>query len=169
MAGCYSRVECELRLSYAGEKGQQPLPFLNVGNVLLVFFGGVIGTAARALVVEVCGDSRLAFATLIVNVVGALGLGILLEAMARPIRNSASSHRWRLFVGTGFFGGFTTYSALALVLLVMFQSGDAWAGVGYGLLTVIVGAGATFLGVWLGSRFGGTENPDVPPAREDIS
>ena len=56
----------------------------------------------------------------------------------------------RLFAGTGFLGGYTTYSAFALDVDGLIASSDVGAAVLYGLATVVVGAAAGFGGLALG-------------------
>ena len=58
----------------------------------------------------------------------------------------------RLFVGTGFLGGFTTYSALALDTAALAGAGLAGHAAAYGLGTVVVGAAASLVGILVAAR-----------------
>lgn len=50
-------------------------------------------------------------------------------------------------VGTGFMGGFTTYSALAADTAGLLGGGRVGVGIAYGLGTVLVGGLATWAGI----------------------
>lgn len=84
--------------------------------VLLVGLGGTVGTLARYGVSRwlPTRTGEWPWGTLLVNVVGAFLLGLLLEALARRGPDVGRRQVLRLTLGTGFCGGFTTYSTLAL-------------------------------------------------------
>ncbi len=75
----------------------------------LVAVGGALGALARyglACAIPV-RPGELPWATLLTNLSGCAALGLLTRAVAHQA--------WvRLFAGTGFLGGFTTFSAFAL-------------------------------------------------------
>ena len=81
---------------------------------------------------------------------GAFLLGILLELLSRRGPDHGRRRALRLFLGTGLLGGFTTYSALANDTAVLVASGNAVAGISYGLGTLFVGALAAWGGIALG-------------------
>jgi CrcB protein len=60
----------------------------------------------------------------------------------------------RLLLGTGFCGGFTTYSALANDTVALAANGAVAASMLYALGTLLVGALATWGGIVIGVRFG---------------
>lgn len=120
------------------------------GRATLVFIGGAAGTAARqgaALVVPVVDG--FPWPIVAVNVVGAFLLGALLAVLLRA--PSPRRRRLRLLLGTGFLGGFTTYSALATDTALLVGNGAAWLGLAYGVGTVVAGGVATWLGIVVGS------------------
>lgn len=126
---------------------------LHVRYLALVFVGGVLGTAARegmGLAIPSLGDLPLAILT--VNLLGAFVLGLLLESLARRGPDHGGRRIVRLLLGTGVMGGFTTYSALAADTALLFGAGRAGSGVLYGVGSVLLGAVATWGGIWLGSR-----------------
>lgn len=131
-----------------------PLPVhLHPGFIALVLLGGSLGTAAREALSLAIGSVRGVPITIwAINVVGALLLGILLESLARRGPDHGRRRRIRLGVGTGFMGGFTTYSSLATGTAQLLGEGRVVIGLTYGLLTVLVGACATALGIWVASR-----------------
>ena len=97
---------------------------------LLVFVGGGLGSVARLAV----GRASLAllgpglpWGTLAVNVAGSLAIGLavgLLNAFAVGLP-------MRVFLITGFLGGFTTFSAFSLDALTLWQRGDAPVALAY--------------------------------------
>lgn len=116
--------------------------------------GGTAGTFFRALLTELDSSVPEIWAIWLVNMLGAFGLGFLYEALARRAVRSTTREQMRLLFGTGFFGGFTTYSALALLTATTTLSGQLPLALAYGLATVVFGAVATMLGILLGMRFG---------------
>lgn len=118
------------------------LPFLG-----LVFVGGALGTAAReALVLFLPTSHDFPWVILSINVVGAFLLGLLLEALAMRGPDRGIRRTVRLLVGTGFMGGFTTYSTLATAVASLVGAGSAGIGIAYGLATVVLGGMATWAG-----------------------
>src|SRR3954470_25064224 len=87
-----------------------PLRWRHVG---LVGAGGVLGTALRegALLAWPAGEG-VPYAVLLVNVLGALLLGLLYALLSRA-EESEARRATRALLGAGVLGGFTTYSALA--------------------------------------------------------
>lgn len=119
-------------------------------SILLVLVGGTAGTAAReALSLAIPPVGGMPVAIFLINIVGALFLGALLEALSRRGPDAGRRRSLRLLLGTGFAGGFTTYSALAVDTGVLLTGGDAFVGVLYALATVAVGALATVTGIAL--------------------
>ena len=114
--------------------------------------GGVLGALSRAGVSQIFEQDRIElgdqsanfpWATLAVNVAGAFLIGIAAVAL---ITNN-SSYR-KPFLITGFLGGFTTFSALALEVVDLLDQ-EMWATV-LVYLTLTVGAG--LLAVNIGVR-----------------
>jgi CrcB protein len=104
---------------------------------LLVALGAAVGSSLR----YVAGhwlDGRFPWGTLLANVVGSFLLG-LLSAL------SVGEHAVAL-LGTGFCGGFTTYSAFAVK-----THERGWAGgTTYAVATIALSLGACGLGFVLG-------------------
>lgn len=132
----------------------EPLPVhLSWHFILLVAIGGTVGTASRHALDGLIGTDRgFPLATFVVNISGALILGILLEAFA--LRGSDVGHRrrFRLLLGTGFLGGYTTYSALAVETGSLLRDGPPWQAAAYPLGTVALGLCASILGIALARR-----------------
>lgn len=119
-------------------------------RLLLVAAGGTIGTAARLLLALWMPESgRIPFATLAVNVLGALLIGVL---AARPLGGSGGRMTGgdvRVFLSTGILGGFTTYSAFAIGTVELWAAAPVLA-VAYAAATLVLGVAACALGMRLG-------------------
>ena len=115
-------------------------------SVLLVALGAAVGAAARWLVdrfVQSRHTSFFPWGTFVVNVLGSLLLGILLGARSAP--------DLVLVLGTGFCGGFTTFSTFSFETVVLTGEGRGAVARLYVVASLVVGFGAAFLGWWLGS------------------
>ena len=114
----------------------------------LVAVGGALGTGAReavSLVLPSTGAFPLAI--FLVNVTGAFALGMLLEALLRHGPDHGARRSLRLLLGTGFLGGYTTYSTLAVGTGQSVISGQPVVGLVYAGVSIVVGAAAAFAGV----------------------
>ena len=116
-------------------------------QLLLVFFGGGVGSALRYLAVKSLGSiDSLPIGTLTVNVVGSCIIGALLGL---SFKEGWISTNTSLLLATGFCGGFTTFSAFSLENQLFLRSGDYLT---FGLYTagsIILGIAAVFLGLFL--------------------
>jgi CrcB protein len=110
-----------------------------VRSFALVAIGGAAGTLSRHGVAEALDADRLfPLATFLVNVTGSFALGALLAVLL--VRDhSAPANRLRLLLGTGFLGGYTTYSALAVDTDTLLRSDHVALGLTYAVGTVIAG------------------------------
>ncbi|RZU65668.1 CrcB protein [Microterricola gilva] len=126
-------------------------PHLRWAAIALVALGGTVGVAARevlTLIVPTLGALPLAIA--IVNLFGAFLLGLLYEALTRADPTRSTARSLRLLLGTGFCGGFTTYSALAVDTALLLGDGELATAAAYALGTVVLGACATWGGIAIG-------------------
>lgn len=127
-------------------------------NAALVFGGGMAGVALRAGLSQF-GDSQWMSATLVMNALGAFALGVV-TALALRGRMSA---RYRLLVGTGAIGGFTSYSALFVDVWSRVLD-PHWSTLVIALISVVTGPVFAYLGWRLGAA-GMRRNPlPTPPA-----
>ena len=115
-----------------------------------VCLGGGIGSGLRF------GVGRAALAafgpdypagTLIVNVAGCIVMGVLAEWLA--LRDTGIDAAMKLFLTTGFLGGFTTFSAFALDAAALWQRGDATSAAVYVLASVVLSIAGLFAGMAL--------------------
>ncbi|GAB3130550.1 hypothetical protein GCM10027289_15310 [Tsukamurella serpentis] len=103
--------------------------------------GGAAGTYVRAEVGHWLPHTPFPWASFAVNMIGALLLGGVIEALAqRP--DDERHRRIRLLLGTGFCGGLTTYSAFALEL----HGASPALGALYAGATVLLGLVAALAG-----------------------
>ncbi len=110
---------------------------------LWVAAGGAIGAAGRYLVgaqmLRIMGPNY-PWGTFTVNITGSVAMGLLVGLLAFKYNISPE---WRAFLTIGVLGGFTTFSAFALDVSVMFERKDqALAGL------YIAGSGGLAVAAW---------------------
>jgi CrcB protein len=121
--------------------------------VALVALGGAVGTAGReALTLATPSLGTFPIATFAINLTGSFLLGFLLEALSRRGRDTGGRRTLRLLLGTGFLGGFTTYSTLATDTVLLITADNAAIALAYSLGTVVVGATASWAGIAVAAR-----------------
>ena len=119
----------------------------------LVALGGALGAGSReALSLLIPPVNGVPVVIALVNIAGAFLLGFLYEAVTRPGFSTGRASRLKLLLGTGFCGGFTTYSSLATDTATLALHGRAGVALLYVAVTVLVGAAATWAGIVVGSR-----------------
>lgn len=105
-------------------------------QLLLVMFGGALGSGARHLtqraMLALFGPV-FPYGTLTVNLVGGLLMGLLVGILARI----GGTENWRLFVGVGILGGYTTFSSFSLDTVALIERGAIPLALGYVLMSVI--------------------------------
>lgn len=129
-------------------------------NVLLVFIGGGSGAALRylaslgtaaALRPYTHNDEGmphadaaiglLPLATLAVNIVGCLLIGLLIPVLA------GKDDQLRLVLVVGVLGGFTTFSAFGYETVTLHHNGHTAIAAGYVLASVVLGVAAVLIGM----------------------
>ena len=111
--------------------------------------GGASGAMARYAVDQAADRLGVAlpWATLAINVVGCVLMGILVSyVLAHPARHLL----WRPFLGVGVLGGFTTFSAFAGDAVLLADDG-AWAASAAYVVATLVGG---LLALWAGFSMG---------------
>ena len=116
-----------------------------VNAFLLVGLGGALGAMARFGVGRLVGESFFPWATLAVNVLGGLLMGLL----AGWLVARGGNEQLRLFLGVGVLGGFTTFSAFSLETILLVVRGAPGQAALYVLASVVASVGAVAVGLWM--------------------
>ncbi|SNR23836.1 fluoride efflux transporter CrcB [Paracoccus sediminis] len=113
-------------------------PFLQVA------VGGAIGSVARFGLYRAIPVQGFPLATLLVNVLGSLVMGLLAALLAQR------GGDWAPLLLTGILGGFTTFSAFSLDSLTLWERGQGTAMALYVAASVLLSLGAVFAGLTAG-------------------
>lgn len=93
---------------------------------LWVGLGGFLGANARYLISGWAAErwgAAFPYGTLLVNATGSLALGFFLTLANERI---LVEPRYRLFIGIGFLGAYTTFSTYAFESVSLAGNGDGW-------------------------------------------
>ena len=125
---------------------------------LHVALGGAIGAVMRYQLgrgmTQWLGPAAVTafpWATLAANVIGSLAMGLLAGYLAR---HGQGGEQARLLLGVGLLGGFTTFSAFSLELMLLIERGQAGQAFIYGAVSVLAGLSALYIGL-IAMRFAG--------------
>ena len=120
-----------------------------IRNIIAVGAGNFIGGIARYLVsLAMKGISKgFPWATVLVNLIGCLIIGLLWGFLSR---NASESTSWGLFLTVGLCGGFTTFSTFSKEALTMLQTGQIWGFASYIALSILAGIALVALGYYFG-------------------
>lgn len=118
---------------------------------LLVAIGGGLGAALRFQTGRLIGalagvNAGFPWATFAINLTGSLAMGLLAGWLAR---SGPGGETWRLILGVGLLGGFTTFSAFSLEMALMIEKGLLGLAASYALLSVTLGIAGLFAGLAL--------------------
>lgn len=116
-------------------------------TVLLLALAGGLGAAARFILdglIRARLRTALPWATIFINVSGSLLLGFL----AGLVMQGQAPESLQLILGTGFLGGYTTFSTASLETIRLVQSGRMGLALVNGLGSMAVSVGAAAAGVW---------------------
>lgn len=116
---------------------------MTFAHILLIASGGFFGAVLRYLISEKLNNNgRLPFGTLLVNLTGALLVGVVF-GMKLPLV-------WTVFLVSGFAGSLTTYSTLNKELILLWQSGRKKTFYIYSLATYALGIVIAYAGFQIG-------------------
>ena len=115
----------------------------------LVALGGAIGAALRYGVSIYLSSDGFPWATLTVNMIGSLLLGITAVALTQGLISQDAA----LILGTGILGAFTTMSAFSVETLNLFQNQQISSAIIYVAITMVICPILAFFGWKLGETF----------------
>jgi len=121
---------------------------------LNVALGGAAGAVLRYQIGRMLTNAlgvktvmQFPWATLTVNIAGSLAMGLLAGWLAR--NGSAQSEQWRLLLGVGLLGGFTTFSAFSLEMMLLIERGQIAQSLLYAFVSVMAGLTALYIGMYM--------------------
>jgi len=119
-------------------------------RVLLVGLGGALGSIARyklsGFVLHHSSDWRFPLGTFAVNVLGCLIAGLLAGLIERQHWFSPDT---RIFLFSGFLGGFTTFSAFGVDTMFLLRRGETFMALAYIAFSVLCALAALYLAMKL--------------------
>ena len=117
-------------------------------EVLLVIVGGGMGSGLRYWIGKSVNPlfENLYLGTFLVNILGCLFIGLL---FGWSLKNHSLAAPYTALLATGFCGGFTTFSAFGLELLLSVREGSYLPFFAYALLSLILGMLAVLGGIWI--------------------
>ena len=123
-------------------------------NLVLVGLGGASGAICRYLVgagyMRLFGPMKPYLATAFINVTGGLLMGLLIGFLS--LKGLPAGERWRLLLGVGVLGGYTTFSAFSLEAVMMLERKAYSAFAGYVAGSVALSILALMLGLFIARR-----------------
>jgi CrcB protein len=118
--------------------------------LLLVGAGGAFGSICRYLM-NIAATRTIGpgfpYGTLAANILGGFLMGSLVGVLA--LRGGADQERWRLLLGVGVLGGFTTFSSFSLETALMIERRQWDVAAVYVTTSVLAAIGGLFLGLFL--------------------
>ncbi len=119
---------------------------------LLIFLGGGTGSCLRfalGAMVHSRTPGTFPWGTLVVNVTGALILGMLMEGFLKQTPHP----QWRMFFAIGVLGGYTTFSTLCYEAFALLEAKSYGPFAGYVLGTNLMGLTACWIGAAMMRRW----------------
>ncbi|MGV8955852.1 MAG: fluoride efflux transporter CrcB [Cypionkella sp.] len=119
-----------------------------MGGVLLVGVGGGLGAMCRyglSVLIGRLWGSGFPLATLLINILGSLAMGLLVGWLAKAMPSWAAEGR--LFLAVGVLGGFTTFSSFSLDTITLIERGEVGQAGLYAVLSVVVSVVCLYLGL----------------------
>jgi len=118
-------------------------------SIMVIALGGALGALSRyglGLWISSKWSQGFPLGTFIINITGAFLLGFLNIFF---IEKLTISPLWRLGIGVGFLGAYTTFSTFGYETIMLLEGGSLLTAGLYTLLTVIIGFAGVALGVGL--------------------
>ncbi len=119
-------------------------------NFWLVGIGGALGAMSRYGVGRLIGiwPGGWPMATFVVNISGGLLMGLLSAVLLH-----LGGEGWRLLLGVGVLGGYTTFSSFSLEVMLLIDNNQWPMALGYALASVVLSVLAIAAGMWIGRAF----------------
>jgi fluoride exporter len=122
-----------------------------IAAALTVFAGGGVGAVLRyelgRWMTHWLGPqvvTAFPWATLAANIIGSLAMGLLAGFLARHGQGGDTA---RLLLGVGLLGGFTTFSAFSLELMLLIERGQPGTAFVYAAVSVLAGLTGLYVGL----------------------
>ncbi|GAA2481033.1 fluoride efflux transporter FluC [Terrabacter carboxydivorans] len=125
-------------------------------TTLLVALAGGAGALTRFLTdgaIARRNRLRMPVGTVVINVTGSFLLGLLTGLFALSSADSSGA-MVKAVVGTGFCGGYTTFSTASVESMRLWLAEGRGAGIGYAATTLVLGVAAAAAGMWIGRLLG---------------
>lgn len=119
---------------------------IEIRELLVIALGGGFGALSRyelGLWISSKWNQGFPLHTFIINITGAFLLGFLNILF---IERMTVSPLWRLGIGVGFLGAYTTFSTFGFEVITLLEGGSYTTAAAYTFLSIVVG----FVGVALG-------------------
>src|ERR1700674_3418638 len=117
-----------------------------MNNLLIIAFGGALGSVSRygcQKWIYQLYPHPFPFGTFLVNISGCFLIGLFFGLSEK---GNLLNPEWRLFLTTGFCGGFTTFSTYSFETISLLRNGDYSYAFIYITASVLVG----IIAVWSG-------------------
>lgn len=118
-------------------------------NLLVVALGGAMGSLTRyqlGIWIATKWNQGFPLPTFLINISGAFLLGFLNTLF---LERFTVSPLWRLGIGVGFLGAYTTFSTFGYEVMTLIEAGSIKVAVVYTIASILVGILGVALGIWL--------------------
>lgn len=121
------------------------------GIFLLLALAGGVGAVVRFMLdgfIRAHSKTQFAWATTIINVSGSLVLGFLTGLTIEHLVSTDVS----IVIGTGFLGGYTTFSTASYETVQLMKKGRYGASFVSGIVMLVLSVAAAVIGLWAGAE-----------------